>query len=47
MTLNDLAVANARQKGGLDTHSMMGLMVKPKKTEITCNIGETTMWKRQ
>ena len=47
VTLNDLAVANARPQGGLDTHSMMGQMVKPKKTEITCNIGETTMWKRQ
>ncbi|KAL6075524.1 RuvB-like protein 1 [Balamuthia mandrillaris] len=35
VTLHDLDVANARPQGGHDIMSMMGQMIKPKKTEIT------------
>eukprot|EP00456_Euglypha_rotunda_P067682 TRINITY_DN58763_c0_g1_i1.p1 TRINITY_DN58763_c0_g1~~TRINITY_DN58763_c0_g1_i1.p1 ORF type:complete len:254 (-),score=20.27 TRINITY_DN58763_c0_g1_i1:84-845(-) len=35
VTLNDLDVANAKPQGGHDIMSMMGHMLKPKKTEIT------------
>lgn len=35
VTLHDLDVANARPQGGHDIVSMMGQMMKPKKTEIT------------
>ncbi|SCU81773.1 LADA_0C00980g1_1 [Lachancea dasiensis] len=35
VTLHDLDVANARPQGGQDVVSMMGQLMKPKKTEIT------------
>lgn len=35
VTLHDLDVANAKPRGGSDIMSMMGHMMKPKKTEIT------------
>jgi len=35
VTLHDLDVANARPQGGQDIMSVMGSMMKPKKTEIT------------
>lgn len=35
VTLHDLDVANARPQGGQDIMSMMGQLIKPKKTEIT------------
>jgi RuvB-like protein 1 (pontin 52) len=35
VTLHDLDLANARPQGGQDLQSMMGQMMKPKKTEIT------------
>lgn len=35
VTLHDLDVANARPQGGKDVVSMMGQLLKPKKTEIT------------
>eukprot|EP00092_Neocalanus_flemingeri_P017107 GFUD01018502.1.p1 GENE.GFUD01018502.1~~GFUD01018502.1.p1 ORF type:complete len:456 (+),score=160.60 GFUD01018502.1:57-1424(+) len=35
VTLHDLDCANARPQGGQDIMSMMGQMMKPKKTEIT------------
>eukprot|EP00762_Andalucia_godoyi_P001777 ANDGO_07085.mRNA.1 hypothetical protein len=35
VTLHDLDVANARPQGGQDIMSMMGALMKPKKTEIT------------
>uniref|UniRef100_A0A8C5CJV5 RuvB-like helicase n=1 Tax=Gadus morhua TaxID=8049 RepID=A0A8C5CJV5_GADMO len=35
VTLQDLDVANARPQGGQDILSMMGQLMKPKKTEIT------------
>jgi RuvB-like protein 1 (pontin 52) len=35
VTLHDLDVANARPEGGQDIMSMMGQLLKPKKTEIT------------
>ena len=35
MTLHDLDAANARPQGGQDILSMMGQLMKPKKTEIT------------
>ncbi|XP_064605346.1 ruvB-like 1 [Liolophura sinensis] len=35
VTLHDLDVANARPQGGQDIMSMMGQLMKPKKTEIT------------
>jgi RuvB-like protein 1 (pontin 52) len=38
VTLHDLDVANARPQGGQDILSMMGQLMKPKKTEITGNI---------
>ena len=41
VTLHDLDVANARPQGGQDILSMMGQLMKPKKTEITGNIGES------
>jgi len=35
VTLHDLDIANAKPQGGHDLMSMMGHMLKPKKTEIT------------
>lgn len=35
VTLNDLDAANAKPEGGNDVMSLMGKMLKPKKTEIT------------
>lgn len=35
VTLHDLDVANARPQGGQDVLSMMGQLMKPRKTEIT------------
>lgn len=35
VTLHDLDVANAKPQGGQDIMSMMGQMIKPRKTEIT------------
>ena len=35
MTLHDLDSANAKPQGGQDIMSVMGQMLKPKKTEIT------------
>jgi RuvB-like protein 1 (pontin 52) len=35
VTLHDLDVANARPQGGQDILSMIGQLMKPKKTEIT------------
>jgi len=35
VTLHDLDLANAKPQGGHDIMSMMGQMMKPKKTEIT------------
>lgn len=35
VTLHDLDTANARPQGGQDIVSMMGQMLKPKKTEVT------------
>ena len=35
VTLHDLDMANARPQGGQDVMSMMGQLMKPKKTEIT------------
>ncbi|XP_064386871.1 ruvB-like 1 [Halichondria panicea] len=35
VTLHDLDLANARPQGGQDIMSMMGQLLKPKKTEIT------------
>lgn len=35
VTLHDLDVANARPQGGQDILSMMGQLIKSKKTEIT------------
>jgi len=35
VTLHDLDVANARPQGGKDVLSMLGQLMKPKKTEIT------------
>lgn len=35
MTLHDLDVANAKPQGGHDFVSLMGQIMKPKKTEIT------------
>jgi RuvB-like protein 1 (pontin 52) len=35
VTLHDLDSANARPQGGHDVMSMVGQMLKPKKTEIT------------
>lgn len=35
VTLHDLDVANARPQGGQDVLSMMGQLLKPRKTEIT------------
>ncbi|KAI9490302.1 RuvB-like 1 [Zychaea mexicana] len=35
VTLHDLDVANAKPQGGQDIMSMMGQLLKPKKTEIT------------
>ena len=47
VTLHDLDVANARPQGGQDILSIMGSMIKPKKTEITgsflfidCNVSK-------
>lgn len=35
VTLHDLDCANAKPQGGQDIMSMMGQLMKPKKTEIT------------
>ena len=35
VTLHDLDVANAQPLGGQDILSLMGQMMKPRKTEIT------------
>ena len=35
VTLHDLDAANARPQGGHDIASVLGQMMKPKKTEIT------------
>lgn len=35
VTLHDLDVANARPQGGQDILSMMGQLMKPRKTEIS------------
>jgi len=35
VTLHDLDIANAKPQGGQDIMSMMGQLMKPKKTEIT------------
>lgn len=35
VTLHDLDVANARPQGGQDVLSIMNMLIKPKKTEIT------------
>ena len=35
MTLHDLDAANARPQGGQDILSLMGQLMKPRKTEIT------------
>jgi RuvB-like protein 1 (pontin 52) len=35
VTLHDLDMANARPQGGQDIVSMMGTLMKPKKTEVT------------
>ena len=35
VTLHDLDAANAKPQGGQDIMSVMGHMLKPKKTEIT------------
>lgn len=35
VTLHDLDIANARPQGGQDVVSMMGQLMKPRKTEIT------------
>lgn len=35
VTLHDLDAANARPQGGQDVLSVMGQLLKPKKTEIT------------
>ncbi len=35
VTLHDLDMANAQPQGGQDIMSMMGQLMKPKKTEIT------------
>ena len=35
VTLHDLDIANSRPQGGQDIMSMMGQLMKPKKTEIT------------
>ena len=35
VTLHDLDIANAKPQGGRDIMSVMGQMMKPKKTEIT------------
>lgn len=40
VTLHDLDVANARPQGGQDVLSMMGQLMKPKKTEITGTINQ-------
>jgi RuvB-like protein 1 (pontin 52) len=35
VTLHDLDAANARPSGGSDVMSLMGQLMKPKKTEVT------------
>lgn len=44
VTLHDLDVANARPQGGQDILSMMGQLMKPKKTEITGNLNIRRNW---
>lgn len=38
VTLHDLDVANARPQGGQDILSMMGQLMKPRKTEISGSV---------
>ena len=40
VTLHDLDIANAKPQGGQDVMSMMGQLMKPKKTEITDKLRE-------
>ena len=40
VTLHDLDIANARPQGGQDIMSMMGQLMKPRKTEITDKLRE-------
>jgi len=40
VTLHDLDMANARPQGGQDIVSMMGTLMKPKKTEVTEKLRE-------
>ena len=40
VTLHDLDIANTRPQGGQDIMSMMGQLMKPKKTEITDKLRE-------
>ncbi|KAI9666913.1 MAG: RuvB ATP-dependent DNA helicase pontin [Alyxoria varia] len=40
VTLHDLDIANARPQGGQDVMSMMGQIMKPRKTEITEKLRE-------
>lgn len=40
VTLHDLDIANSRPQGGQDIMSMMGQLMKPKKTEITDKLRE-------
>lgn len=40
VTLHDLDSANARPQGGQDILSLMGQLMKPKKLEITGELGK-------
>lgn len=40
VTLHDLDSANARPQGGQDILSLMGQLMKPKKLEITGELGQ-------
>ena len=44
VTLHDLDVANTWPQGGQDILSLMGQLMKPKKTEITNSKGRLTRW---
>ena len=48
VTLHDLDAANARPQGGQDILSMMGQLMKPKKTEITDKLRKeiNKVWQR-
>ncbi|CAH8367971.1 unnamed protein product [Eruca vesicaria subsp. sativa] len=45
ITLQDLDASNARPQGGQDTLSLMGQMMKPRKTEITDKSVWQNHWK--